>query len=45
MGAIIELGRMLELPTPHIDAVYACVKLLNETMATEHVGVKAYPLN
>jgi 2-dehydropantoate 2-reductase len=45
MGAIIELGRMLEIPTPHIDAVYACVKLLNETLSTEHVGVKAYPLN
>ncbi len=42
MGAIIELGRMLEVPTPHIDAVYSCVKLLNETMVTEHVGVKAY---
>jgi 2-dehydropantoate 2-reductase len=45
MGAIIELGRMLDIPTPHIDAVYACVKLLNETLAAEHVGVKAYPLN
>ena len=45
MGAIIELGHMLSIPTPHIDAVYACVKLLNETMHSEHVGVKAYPLN
>jgi 2-dehydropantoate 2-reductase len=45
MGAIIELGRMLEVPTPHIDAVYACVKLLNETLTAEHVGVKAYALN
>ena len=45
MGAIIELGRMLSVPTPHIDAVYACVKLLNETVQTGHVGVKAFPLN
>lgn len=45
MGAIIELGQMLSIPTPHIDAVYACVKLLNETLHSEHVGVKAYPLN
>jgi 2-dehydropantoate 2-reductase len=45
MGAIIELGAMLAIPTPHIDAVYACVKLLNETMVGERVGVKAYPLN
>lgn len=42
MGAIIELGQMLGVPTPHIDSVYSCVKLLNQTMVTEHVGVKAY---
>ena len=42
MGAIIEVGQMLKIPTPHIDAVYACVKLLNETMAAGHLGVKAY---
>ena len=42
MGAIIELGQMLKVPTPHIDSVYSCVKLLNQTMITEHVGVKAY---
>lgn len=42
MGAIIELGRMLNVPTPHIDAVYSCVKLLNETLVNQHVGVKAY---
>ncbi len=45
MGTIIELGRMLSVPTPHIDAVYACVKLLNETVQSGHVGVKAVPLN
>ncbi len=42
MGAIIEVGRMLDVPTPHIDAVYACVKLLNETIESHHVGVKAF---
>lgn len=45
MGAIIALGEMLGVPTPHIDAVYACVKLLNETVINERVGVKAYSLN
>lgn len=28
VGAIIELGRLTGTPTPAIDAVYACVKLL-----------------
>ena len=28
VGAVVELGRLTETPTPHIDAVYACAKLL-----------------
>lgn len=33
VGAVVELGRLTETPTPHIDAVYACVSLLNESIA------------
>jgi 2-dehydropantoate 2-reductase len=33
VGAVVELGRLTETPTPHIDAVYACVSLLNESLA------------
>ncbi|MFQ5775813.1 MAG: 2-dehydropantoate 2-reductase [Kiloniellaceae bacterium] len=33
VGAVIELGRLTDTPSPHIDAVYACVKLLDRTMA------------
>jgi len=33
VGAVIELARMTETPTPHIDSVYALVKLLARTMA------------
>lgn len=36
IGAIVELGRLTEIPTPHIDAVYACVSLLNKTLADQH---------
>jgi hypothetical protein len=25
------LGRLTQIPTPHIDAVYACLKLLAKT--------------
>jgi 2-dehydropantoate 2-reductase len=29
---VIELGRMANVATPHLDAVYAAVKLLAETL-------------
>jgi 2-dehydropantoate 2-reductase len=35
VGAVMELGRLTRTPTPHIDAVYACVKLLAKTLAEE----------
>jgi 2-dehydropantoate 2-reductase len=38
IGAVVELGRLTETPTPHIDAVYACVDLLNQTMGEEHAA-------
>jgi 2-dehydropantoate 2-reductase len=31
VGSVAELGRLLNIPTPHIDAVYASVKLLEKT--------------
>ena len=33
VGAVVELGRLTSTPTPHIDAVYACVSLLAKTVA------------
>jgi 2-dehydropantoate 2-reductase len=32
VGAVVELARLTETPTPHIDTVYALVKLLARTM-------------
>lgn len=32
VGAVAELGRLTEIPTPHIDAIYASVKLLEKTL-------------
>lgn len=32
VGAVIELARLTETPTPHIDAIYACAKLLDKTL-------------
>jgi 2-dehydropantoate 2-reductase len=32
IGSVIELGRIAQVPTPQIETVYACVKLLSETL-------------
>jgi 2-dehydropantoate 2-reductase len=32
VGAVAELGRLTQTPTPHLDAVYANVKLLEATL-------------
>lgn len=39
VGSILEMGRLVEVPAPAIEAVYACVKLLNKTMLMEQAGV------
>ena len=31
VGSVVELGRLTNTPTPHIDAVYACASLLSKT--------------
>ena len=40
VGAVLELGRLTETPAPSIEAVYACVKLLNRVMVMEGGGVR-----
>jgi len=40
VGAVVELGRFTQTPTPHIDAVYACVKLLAKTLSEERGKLK-----
>ena len=41
VGSVIELGRLTGVATPHIDAVYALVKLLGHTVAAERLCVRA----
>ena len=43
IGAILEIGTLVEVPAPSIQAVYACVKLLNRTMLLEGGGVRVRP--
>jgi len=33
VNAVLELGRLTETPTPFIQAIYACAKLLDRTIA------------
>ncbi len=40
VGSVVELGRLTQTPTPHIDSAYALVKLLERTMNQEHGGVR-----
>ena len=41
VGAVIELGRLTGMATPHIDTVHALVKLLAHTMAADNLCVRA----
>jgi 2-dehydropantoate 2-reductase len=40
VGAVVELGRLVNVPTPSIDAVFQAVSLLNHTMRSEHQAVR-----
>ena len=40
VGSVVELGRVTNTATPHINTVYALVKLLAKTMDEEHGHVK-----
>lgn len=43
VGAVVELGRLTETPTPSIDTVYACVKLLDKVMGDGGVAFPPVP--
>jgi 2-dehydropantoate 2-reductase len=43
VGSVAELARLTETPTPHIDAVYALVKLLARNMETGRSRVRMQP--
>jgi 2-dehydropantoate 2-reductase len=43
VGSVVELGRLTDTPTPHIDTVYALVKLLAKTMDEERGRVSMSP--
>ncbi|MGJ7533357.1 MULTISPECIES: 2-dehydropantoate 2-reductase [unclassified Variovorax] len=44
VGAVVELARLTETPTPHIDTVYSLVKLLARTMEDQRGRVKLHEM-
>ena len=40
VGTVVELGRLTDTPTPHIDTVYALVKLLGKSMEEQRGRVR-----
>ena len=40
IGSILEMAQITNTPTPSIEAVYACAKLLNRVMVTQGAAVR-----
>ncbi|MES2786033.1 MAG: 2-dehydropantoate 2-reductase [Pseudomonadota bacterium] len=43
VGSVVELGRLTSTPTPHIDTVFALVKLLARTMSESEGQLRIEP--
>lgn len=41
LGAVVELAELTQTPAPTLNAIYECVCLLNKTVQTEQVRIKA----
>ena len=44
VGAVVELARLTDTPTPHIDTVYSLVKLLARTMHDQRGQVRLHEM-
>jgi ketopantoate reductase len=42
IGSILEMAKLTDTPAPAIEAIYACVKLLNKVMIQEGAGVSLH---
>ena len=43
VGSVIELARLTETPTPHLDAIYACARLLAKTLGEQKGKLRIQP--
>jgi 2-dehydropantoate 2-reductase len=44
VGSVVEMARLTETPTPHIDAIYAVTCLLGQTLASRHGRLEIQPI-
>jgi len=44
VGAVVELGRITDTPTPQIDAIYAVTRLLGQTLAAQKGRLAIQPV-
>lgn len=44
VGAVVELARIVRVPTPHIDAVHASVSLLAQTLQSQGARLAPQPI-
>jgi 2-dehydropantoate 2-reductase len=45
VGSVVELGNLVDIPTPSTFAVYACCKLLGDLINHERIYVRAEKLS
>jgi 2-dehydropantoate 2-reductase len=43
LGAVVELGRLTEVSTPHLDAIYACTRLLDRAIVEREMALRGIP--
>ena len=43
VGSVIELAQLTETPTPHLDAIYACARLLAKTLSEQKGKLRIQP--
>lgn len=44
VGAVVELGRLTDTPTPNLDAIYAVTRLLGQTLAEQRGRLAIQPV-
>jgi 2-dehydropantoate 2-reductase len=44
VGSVVEVARLTDTPTPHIDAIYACASLLARTLSDDRGLLRIQPV-
>jgi 2-dehydropantoate 2-reductase len=44
VGSVVELARLVDVPTPHVDAIYAVTSLLANSLSRAHARLQLEPM-